>query len=99
MKHLQNQEASTDNNSKQKHGNEVEEVVKGLGKQFKYFKRRESKSSCLDCADFKEQDQPTKIKSNGPIELEKHLSKEAFLRLKESGTGLHLKVCDMFRKW
>ncbi|KAF7814390.1 protein TSS isoform X1 [Senna tora] len=108
VKHLQKQEASTDNHSQNKDGSEVEQAVKGLGKKFKYLKRREKKSSSLHSADFREQndsgsgslnvgtdgDEPNNDDLNSFIELEKLLSKEAFLRLKESGTGLHLKTVD-----
>ncbi|XP_027344762.1 protein TSS isoform X2 [Abrus precatorius] len=110
MQHLQKQETSTDNSSKKnkEDGNDVEEAVKGLGKQFKFLKRREKKSSNLDGADSVEQNDsiPGNMNftadnvelNNGDLnnsnELEKLLSKEAFLRLQESGTGLHMKSVD-----
>ncbi|TKY64584.1 TSS protein [Spatholobus suberectus] len=109
MQHLQKQETSTDNSSKNhEDGDEVEQAVKGLGKQFKFLKRRERKSNNLDGADSREQnesrpgnvnDAADKVKPNNDDlsnsnELENLLSKEAFLRLKESGTGLHMKSVD-----
>ncbi|KAL2338169.1 hypothetical protein Fmac_012615 [Flemingia macrophylla] len=101
MQHLQKQENLTDNSSKNKeNGNDIEQAVKGLGKQFKFLKRREKKSNNLDGADSKEQNDATdKVEQNNhdlsnSNELEKLLSEEAFLRLKESGTGLHTKSVD-----
>jgi protein TIF31 len=38
-------------------------------------------------------DEPNNVESSSSNELEKLLSKEAFLRIKESGSGLHMKVC------
>ncbi|KOM27277.1 hypothetical protein LR48_Vigan406s008700 [Vigna angularis] len=107
MQHLQKQETSSDNCSKNKEdGNDVEQAVKGLGKQFKFLKKREKKSNNVDGTDSREQndsspgdvnDNADKVEPNsGDIsnssELEKLLSNEAFLRLKESGTDLHTKV-------
>ncbi|KAH1085101.1 hypothetical protein AAZX31_07G027300 [Glycine max] len=109
IQHLQKQETSTDNSSKNKEdGNDLEQAVKGLGKQFKFLKRREKKSNNLDGADSREQndsrlanmnDVADKVEPNNDDlsnsnELEKLLSEEAFLRLKESGTGLHTKSVD-----
>ncbi|KAK7349129.1 hypothetical protein VNO77_06240 [Canavalia gladiata] len=109
MQHLQKQETSTENSSKNKEvGNDVEQAVKGLGKQFKFLKRREKKPSNLDGADSVEQNdyrpenvivaadkvEPNNEDLNNYNKLEKLLSKEAFLRLKESGTGLHMKSVD-----
>ncbi|XP_061340080.1 protein REDUCED CHLOROPLAST COVERAGE 3 [Gastrolobium bilobum] len=110
MQHLQKQETSTDNSSKNKEdGNDAEQAVKGLGKQFKLLKRREKKpSNVVDVADSGEQKDSTPgnvnvgtdtvepnndnlISSN---ELEKLLSEDDFLRLRESGTGLHMKSVD-----
>jgi len=110
VQHLQKQETSSDNSSKNKDGNDVEEAVKGLGKQFKFLKKREKKSNNVDGADSREQndsrpgnvtDDADKVEPNsGDLsnsnDLEKLLSEEAFLRLKESGTGLHMKVCGVF---
>ncbi|KAK7389510.1 hypothetical protein VNO78_24617 [Psophocarpus tetragonolobus] len=111
MQHLQKQEASTDNSSKSKeNGNDVEQAVKvkGLGKQFKFLKKRDKKSNNLESADSREQnysrtangnDVADKVEPNNDDlsnsnELEKLLSTEAFLRLRESSTGLHMKSVD-----
>ncbi|KAK7381565.1 hypothetical protein VNO80_00110 [Phaseolus coccineus] len=109
MQHLQKQEISSDNSSKNKEdGNDAEQAVKGLGKQFKFLKKREKKSNNVDGADSREQndsrpgnvnDDDDKVEPNsGDLsnsnDLEKLLSEEAFLRLKESGTGLHTKSVD-----
>ncbi|RDX66608.1 Protein TSS, partial [Mucuna pruriens] len=110
MQHLQKQETSTDNNSKNKEDdNDIEQAVKGLGKQFKFLKRRERKSNDLDGADSREQNddsrpgnvndvagkvEPNNDDLSNSNELDKLLSKEALLRLKESGTHLHLKSVD-----
>ncbi|KAI4355771.1 hypothetical protein L6164_004511 [Bauhinia variegata] len=109
VQHLQKQETSTDIISKNKQdGNEVEQAVNGLGKQFKLLKRREKKPSVLDYPEYREQSdsgpgnvnvgndevEAKKEEIKSSTELEKLLSKEAFLRLKESGTGLHLKTVD-----
>ncbi|MCI04174.1 tetratricopeptide-like helical domain-containing protein, partial [Trifolium medium] len=93
MQHLQKQENSTDVGSNNKDGNDVEQAVQGLGKQFKLLKKREKKPSDLNGADSVEQnnDEPNNVESSSSNELEKLLSKEAFLRLKESGSGLHTK--------
>lgn len=108
VQHLQKQETSTDKSSKKNGGNEVEQPVKGLGKQFKFLKRREKKPSNQDSKDFREQNDSRpgnagidKTGANNSdvsssAELEGLLSEEAFLRLKESGTSLHLKVRETF---
>lgn len=72
--------------------------MKGLGKQFKLLKKREKKPSNLDGADGNVNVGTDKVEPNddeliSSNELEKLISKEAFLRLKESGNGLHMKVC------
>ncbi|WJX42739.1 hypothetical protein P8452_29936 [Trifolium repens] len=96
MQHLQKQENSTDVGSNNKDGSEVEQAVQGLGKQFKLLKKREKKPSDLNGADSVEQnnDEPNNVESSSSNELEKLLSKEAFLRIKESGSGLHMKSVD-----
>lgn len=83
--------------------------VKGLGKQFKLLKKREKKLSSRSSGDGKEEgdsqvsghesnEGPSRdtdaIGLNTESELEKLVSQEAFLRLKETGTGLHLKSVD-----
>lgn len=111
VQHLQKQETSDKSSLKKENGNEVEQAVKGLGKQFKLLRKREKKPSSLDSTDFREQNDSRpgnagidKAESNNDnlgssAELEKNLSGEAFLRLKESATGLHLKVCERFWRW
>ncbi|XP_019445087.1 PREDICTED: protein TSS-like [Lupinus angustifolius] len=103
MQHLQKQETSTDSSSTSKEDvNDVEQAVKGLGKQFKLLKRREKKPSSLDGTDSSsgnmnvctDKVEPNNDDLSSSTELEKLLSEEAFLRLKESGTGLHLKSVD-----
>lgn len=98
MQHLQKQENSTDGSSNNnKDGSDVEPAVKGLGKQFKLLKKREKKPSDINGADSVEQnnDEPNNDEPSSLNELETLLSPEAFLRLKESGSGLHLKVCGI----
>lgn len=69
---------------------EADLSVKGLGKQFKVLKiknNKKSENTSLDGeADHLQQN------LHFDHELKELLSEEAFSRLKESGTGLHLKV-------
>ena len=97
MQHLQKQENSTDGSSTNNKDGSDEPAVKGLGKQFKLLKKREKKPSDLNGADSVEQnnDEPNNDEPSSSNELEKLLSQEAFLRLKESGSGLHMKVCGI----
>ncbi|XP_074266348.1 protein REDUCED CHLOROPLAST COVERAGE 3-like [Silene latifolia] len=79
--------------------------VKGLGKEFKSLKKRGKKSS-LDAKEENDSEvsgvDPNKGLSKEVevteeatgVELEKLLSEDAFLRLKETGTCLHLKTVD-----
>lgn len=82
---------------------EAEEAVKGLGKQFKLLKKRDRKPT-VNATDTEENGPKSKgvesvlavqtvLDPENDAELKKLISKEAFLRLKETGTGLHLKVC------
>lgn len=103
VQHLQKMEAPADTNSgSHKDGNKVEPVVKGLGKQFKLLKAREKK---LPDAYGKDEEQNTESSSiymeenteDGKLaasdcELLKYVPEDAFLRLKDTGTGLHTKV-------
>lgn len=99
VQHLQKQE--NDKNPKET-GNDIfsETAVKGLGREFKSLKRREKKPNSVDSLDGPEEkdSQNSGLETNEGIskdeasELEKLLSEEAFLRLKETGTGLHLKT-------
>ncbi|KAG6429948.1 hypothetical protein SASPL_108005 [Salvia splendens] len=103
VQHLQKQETPTDNNSaSHKDGDKVEPVVKGLGKQFKLLKAREKKSAS-DGNDEQNAGSSSVSKEdnseNGKFcmsdcELLKFVCEDAFLRLKDTGTGLHTKSMD-----
>ncbi|XVE91270.1 hypothetical protein DITRI_Ditri20bG0140300 [Diplodiscus trichospermus] len=109
VQYLQKQETSTDPTSKGlPNDHEAEPTVKGLGKQFKFLKKREKKSSNLSCAIDKEENdsescsmdvqsnlgQQSNGESSSEMELKNLIPEEAFSRLEESGTGLHLKSAD-----
>ncbi|XP_057967787.1 protein REDUCED CHLOROPLAST COVERAGE 3 [Malania oleifera] len=108
MQHLQKLETPRYNSSKgSDDDNKNELAVKGLGKQFKPLKKRESKPSGENNADGKDEIcsrshsqnlRPNEGEINNEFcceaELKKFISEEAFLRLKETGTGLHLKSMD-----
>lgn len=103
VQHLQKQETPGVNNSaSHKDGNDVEPVVKGLGKQFKMLKKREKK---IPGANGKDEEQNAGSSSlnmenntgdrkicGSNCELLKYVPEEAFLRLKDTGIGLHTKV-------
>ncbi|KAL9254398.1 REDUCED CHLOROPLAST COVERAGE 3-like protein, partial [Drosera capensis] len=108
VQHLQKQDSSPDISPKEA-GNEAEPVVKGLGKEFKLLKKRgkissttggpegdsQTRTQNVDVRDHED----IKIKGIGDgIELQMLLSEEAFSRLKETGTGLHLKPVDELLK-
>lgn len=101
VQHLQKQETATVNNSDSpKVDKEAEPIVKGLGKQFKLLKKREKKtvgeSRTYDEEEIDSSESRTVELENGDIddeaELKQLISEEAFLRLQETGTNLHLKV-------
>ncbi|CAK9310385.1 unnamed protein product [Citrullus colocynthis] len=99
LQHLQKQENEPDSKSKSpEDAKEIEPAVKGLGKQFKLLKKREKKPTAADSEDEEKHcttNEPNaKIETNGEENLEKLISKQALARLKESGTGLHLKTAD-----
>ncbi|KAI7731372.1 hypothetical protein M8C21_011483 [Ambrosia artemisiifolia] len=103
VQHLQKQEAPPGDNAEKTNEDKAEAVVKGLGKQFKMLKKREKKQSDVDCSDDAEESnlgqentvgETDSQESNIDYELKKLVSEEAFLRLKESGTGLYLKSKD-----
>uniref|UniRef100_A0A5B6ZEM7 Clu domain-containing protein n=1 Tax=Davidia involucrata TaxID=16924 RepID=A0A5B6ZEM7_DAVIN len=107
VQHLQKQEESTDNSSiSSEDDNKAEPVVKGLGKQFKMLKHREKKPSIASSTDDENDSKASSLnvgnstgelnnsKCNSEAELKKLIPEEAFLRLKETGTGLHLKSAD-----
>ncbi|KAF3782810.1 TSS protein [Nymphaea thermarum] len=102
LQHLKNQEAeSNDSNVAVK--SKEEQVVKGLGKQFgllKKIKRKAdhgmTKSNQLDgvvhnTSEINSIERKENGESNKETYLQKILPGPAFLRLKESGTGLHVK--------
>lgn len=99
LQHLQKKENESDSKPKSTDDvKEIEPAVKGLGKQFKLLKKREKKQMEEDnhCTP----DGPNTTEMNGEPsseeKLEKLISKQALSRLKESGTGLHLKVYFVF---
>ncbi|CAI9113954.1 OLC1v1037516C1 [Oldenlandia corymbosa var. corymbosa] len=110
VQHLQKQETSADDGSKKdQEGNKNEPVVKGLGKQFKMLKKRERKSDNSSTMEDHEENSCTVSGSNikssiaessseeldeGASDLRNVIPEEAYQRLKESGTGLHLKSVD-----
>lgn len=106
LQHLQKQETPTDANSKHSEEDiETEHAVKGLGKEFKFLKKRDKKT-CMNGTLEKEETkngscrlsvgtdegQHSNGESSSENEWKKLISEEAFSRLKETGTGLHLKV-------
>lgn len=103
VQHLQKQESAEKISKEAVNGKNSDVAVKGLGKEFKSLKKREKKLNDVDSLDGLEEkeSQVDGLESNDGIskngeasELEKLLSEEAFLRLKETGTDLHLKTVD-----
>ncbi|WCJ40513.1 Tetratricopeptide repeat (TPR)-like superfamily protein [Euphorbia peplus] len=106
LQHLQKQETPTDTDSKTSEKlTETEQAVKGLGKEFKFLKKRgkkpgdtlEKEESSTDPCRLNmitDEGQHGDGESNSENELKEFLSQEAFLRLKENGTGLHLKSVE-----
>ncbi|XWS20462.1 hypothetical protein CRYUN_Cryun31cG0103400 [Craigia yunnanensis] len=109
VQYLQKQETSTDTTSKGlANDHEAESAVKGLGKQFKFLKKRDKKPSNVSSTIDKEENDSEScsmdVKSNlglqssgesrSEMELKNLISEEAFSRLEESGTGLHLKSAN-----
>lgn len=96
VQHLQKQETPTDANSTSSGDDETEHAVKGLGKQFKFLKKRESKPNCVGSINETNENDSgpcgMKDKLNCEMELKNLISEEAFLQLKDTGTGLHSKV-------
>ncbi|GAY61688.1 hypothetical protein CUMW_211990, partial [Citrus unshiu] len=82
--HLQKQETPTDTKS-MRYGDYIktEHAVKGLGKQFKFLKKRENIPNLVGSINEANEN------DNGPCIMNVG---ESFLRLKETGTGLHSKV-------
>lgn len=106
IQHLQKQETSTDDTFKSPKDDRSETVVKGLGKEFKMLKKREKKAGNVDSTeeidyrtrnlDVENSIGEVSSSESREVDLKKHISEEAFLRLKETGTDLHLKVSDNF---
>ncbi|KAK1434042.1 hypothetical protein QVD17_10960 [Tagetes erecta] len=103
VQHLQKQEAPSGDKAEKTNEDKPESVVKGLGKQFKLLKKREKKQNDVDCSDDTEEGSAGQENTVGEpdnqelytgSELKQLISEEAFLRLKDSGTGLHLKSKD-----
>lgn len=114
VQHLQKKETQTDNNSKgSKDDKEAEPAIKGLGKQFMSLKKREKKSDGESTTNDREEsdscsnslqtglDKEEQINAelSSEAELKKVVSEDAYLRLKESGTDLHLKVSETWFKF
>ncbi|GAB2269505.1 hypothetical protein Dimus_004422 [Dionaea muscipula] len=112
LQNLQKKDSSEGSSSKEA-GNDADPVIKGLGKEFKLLKKRGKNSSNMSSPDGKEESdsQTSNLHmsegQNGDInmkgssdgaELQNLLSEEAFSRLKETGTGLHLKPVDELLK-
>ncbi|CAH9075729.1 unnamed protein product [Cuscuta epithymum] len=109
MQHLQKKEPTTEKDPKKvgKDGKD-ELLIKGLGKQFKMLKKRERKSSNNNATEANEAiddststpnvecilAEQTNDESSSKAEWLKYVSEEAYLRLKESGSSLHLKPLD-----
>ncbi|XP_058115653.1 protein REDUCED CHLOROPLAST COVERAGE 3-like isoform X3 [Magnolia sinica] len=104
LQHLLKQETSTTNNS---NGNgedtKLEPAVKGLGKKFELLKKIKKKTDASsNVSDAEKENKSTNSihtkekmgECNNEAAIKAMLSEEAFLRLKESGTGLHQKSLD-----
>nr|AWY63024.1 tetratricopeptide repeat-like superfamily protein [Erythranthe lewisii] len=105
VQHLQKQETPADNNSgSHKDDHKVEPVVKGLGKQFKLLKKRDTKIASASGKDEECNPEASSLNMENNLaeinicesnsELLKYLPGDAFLRLKETGIGLHTKSAD-----
>ncbi|XP_015870545.3 protein REDUCED CHLOROPLAST COVERAGE 3 isoform X1 [Ziziphus jujuba] len=109
VQHLQKQDTETENNSKNPgNDNDAELAVKGLGKKFKLLKKREKKTgdqsnTCnMEELDVSSSSHEGLVKEelnnaeefSSEADLKELISEDAFLRLKETGTNLHLKSAD-----
>ncbi|XP_031484189.1 protein REDUCED CHLOROPLAST COVERAGE 2-like [Nymphaea colorata] len=106
VQHLQSQESSKSNDPKAVNEKKDEPVVKGLGKKFELLKKIKKKTENTnnkynvsdDVAINSLASDSSKGSENGESHqepgLQKVLPEPAFLRLKESGTGLHLKSLE-----
>lgn len=109
LQHLQKKETSTVEESKgNKEDSLTEPIVKGLGKQFEQLKKLKKKPDSGGKSDKEDSitgnmivtdfGKLTQSEPNKEVEIRKLLSEEAFLRLKDSGTGLHQKSLDELTK-
>ncbi|CAI0422468.1 unnamed protein product [Linum tenue] len=107
LQHLQKREAATEpNSSSSEESDQIEHAVKGLGKEFKFLKKRDEKPAESVTDETKEAESDLYSKSEGTDlcsqsnrentgdELKKVLSVDSFVRLEETKTGLHLKSLD-----
>ncbi|KAJ6796078.1 protein TSS-like [Iris pallida] len=109
IQHLQKQETSTAEGAKESvEDSSREPIIKGLGKQFEQLRKMKKKSDTSGSTSEKEDsntsdsvaqvitdtEKQNKCESNGEDEIRELLSEESFLRLKDSGTGLHGKSLD-----
>ncbi|KAJ8773911.1 hypothetical protein K2173_009342 [Erythroxylum novogranatense] len=108
LQHLQKGETQTDSSSKSfESENDTEHAVKGLGKEFKYLKKRGKKPKGSYSHDDKDNETILGNESMGTDgghigseetscgdELKNLISEDAYLRLKETGTDLHIKSID-----
>lgn len=104
LQHLQKKETSTV--EEQRGNNEdslADPIVKGLGKQFEQLKKLKKKADPVDKSEKEDfiagsrivtdLGRLTQSELNEEVEIRQMLSEEAFMHLKDSGTGLHQKVC------
>ncbi|KAJ6826468.1 protein TSS-like [Iris pallida] len=110
IQHLQKQETSTSEGAKgATDDSSAEPIIKGLGKQLKKIKKKtdtsgsRSEKEDSDTSNYvgqetTETEKQSKCELNGEDEIRELLSEESFLRLKNSGTGLHEKSLDELRR-
>ncbi|KAG1327898.1 Protein TSS [Cocos nucifera] len=102
LQHLQKKETSTvEEPRSSKEDSLAEPIVKGLGKQFEHLKKLKKKADPVgksEKEDFitsntivTDLGKLTQSELNEEVEIRKLLSEDAFVRLKDSGTGLHQK--------
>ncbi|KAG2268380.1 hypothetical protein Bca52824_062935 [Brassica carinata] len=104
VQHLQKKETVTEDLcGKPAMNGETDLSVKGLGKQFKVLKMKNKKSENTSTVKGKEENISLReldgeADQHFEAELKELVSEEAFSRLKESGTGLHLKSKEELTK-
>ncbi|XP_042486363.1 protein TSS-like, partial [Macadamia integrifolia] len=105
VEHLQKYDTPVSNSSKnivEENGAELD--VKGLGKQLKVLKKREKKTDgiaedssstgIMFTGESTDLEDRKKGKHNGDTDIKKLVPEAAFLRLQNTGTGLHQKSLD-----